>query len=70
MEGWLEALLYFAADAAARAEWVQAAQALDAFSACLAHGAPLNVRPLSIQNLTLAQHWCPTSPKSPAIGQR
>ena len=44
MEGWLEHLLYFAADASARKDWVQAAKALDAFSACLKHGAPLSVR--------------------------
>ena len=43
MEGWLEHLLYFAADAAARRDWVQAAKALDTFSACLNHGAPLDV---------------------------
>ena len=43
MEGWLEHLLYFAADAAARRDWVQAAKALDAFSACIKHGAPLDV---------------------------
>lgn len=46
MEGWLEHLLYFAADAAARRDWVQAAKALDAFSACISHGAPLEVRTL------------------------
>ncbi len=41
MDGWLEHLLYFAADAAARRDWVQAAKALDTFSACLNHGALL-----------------------------
>lgn len=44
MDGWLEHLLYFAADAAARRDWVQAAKALDTFSACIKHGALLNVR--------------------------
>ena len=43
MEGWLEHLLYFAADAAAREDWVQAAKALDTFSACVKHDAPLHV---------------------------
>ena len=43
MEGWLEHLLYFAADAAARKDWVQAAGALDTFSACIKHDAPLHV---------------------------
>ena len=46
MEGWLEHLLYFAADAAARKDWVQAAKALDTFSACVKHDAPLHVRSL------------------------
>ena len=46
MEGWLEHLLYFAADAAARKDWVQAAKALDTFSACIKHGAPLEVHTL------------------------
>jgi hypothetical protein len=46
MKDWLEHLLYFAADASARKDWVQATKALDAFSACLKHGAPLSVRPL------------------------
>ena len=46
MGGWLEHLLYFAADASAQKDWVQAANALDGFSACLKHGAPLSVRPL------------------------
>jgi len=44
MDRWLEHLLYFAADAAARRDWVQAAKALDTFSACIKHGALLNVR--------------------------
>ena len=46
MEGWLEHLLYFAADAAARKDWVQAAKALDTFSACVKHDAPLHVSSL------------------------
>ena len=51
MEGWLEHLLYFAADAAARKDWVQAAKALDTFSACVKHDAPLHVRLSSLRCL-------------------
>lgn len=57
MEGWLEHLLYFAADAAARRDWVQAAKALDTFSACINHGAPLNVR-TSCACLQTLHHHC------------
>ncbi|CAK0785443.1 hypothetical protein CVIRNUC_008652 [Coccomyxa viridis] len=53
MEGWLEHLLYFAADAAARKDWVQAAKALDTFSACVKHDAPLHAEMTAVNLLPL-----------------
>ena len=64
MEGWLEHLLYFAADAAARRDWVQAAKALDTFSACISHGAPLEVRHPAHPNRALTSSCLEQSSKS------
>ena len=58
MEGWLEHLLYFAADAAARSDWVQAAKALDTFSACVKHDAPLHVCSLFPHDAYIAPTAC------------
>ncbi len=44
MAAWVEPLLYAAAEAAAMREWDLAARALDAFSACVSHGAGLEAR--------------------------
>jgi len=44
MGDWVEPLLYAAAEATALRDWALAARTLDAFSACVAHGAGLEAR--------------------------
>lgn len=43
LDTWLQPLLYITADAAADSQMDLAAQALDAFSACVQHGSSLQV---------------------------
>ncbi len=59
MGDWVEPLLYAAAEATALRDWALAARTLDAFSACVAHGAGLEARRPAPARAPVAAHAAP-----------